>query len=74
MPFTTPREGRLEMAAVLRCRRGTVKSRTSRALGRLRAVLAEQGVVHTLWPATTEGVWGLKQRRDSPQSKKGGGE
>jgi DNA-directed RNA polymerase specialized sigma24 family protein len=29
-----------EIAAALRCRRGTVKSRTSRALGRLRAELA----------------------------------
>jgi RNA polymerase sigma-70 factor (ECF subfamily) len=32
-----------EMAAALGCRRGTVKSRLSRALHRLRAVLAEQG-------------------------------
>jgi len=32
-----------EMAAALGCRRGTVKSRLSRALGRLRAALAEQG-------------------------------
>ncbi len=32
-----------EAAGALGCRPGTVKSRTSRALGRLRAVLAEQG-------------------------------
>jgi DNA-directed RNA polymerase specialized sigma24 family protein len=32
-----------EMAAALGCRRGTVKSRLSRALHRLRTVLAEQG-------------------------------
>src|SRR4029453_9743958 len=32
-----------EMAAALGCRRGTVKSRLSRALGRLRAVMAEPG-------------------------------
>jgi len=31
-----------EMAAALGCRRGTVKSRLSRALHRLRAILAEQ--------------------------------
>jgi RNA polymerase sigma-70 factor (ECF subfamily) len=32
-----------ETAAALGCRRGTVKSRLSRALHRLRVVLAEQG-------------------------------
>jgi RNA polymerase sigma factor (sigma-70 family) len=34
-----------EMAAALGCRRGTVKSRLSRALHRLREVLAEQGAL-----------------------------
>jgi RNA polymerase sigma-70 factor (ECF subfamily) len=32
-----------EMAAALGCRRGTVKSRLSRALGRLREAMAEPG-------------------------------
>jgi RNA polymerase sigma factor (sigma-70 family) len=44
-----------ETASALGCRRGTVKSRTSRALGRLRAVLAEQGATQALWAATPEG-------------------
>ena len=35
--------GEHEAAAVLGCRPGTVKSRTSRALGRLRALLEESG-------------------------------
>jgi RNA polymerase sigma factor (sigma-70 family) len=34
-----------EMAAALGCRRGTVKSRLSRALHRLRVLLAEQGAL-----------------------------
>lgn len=35
--------GEAEMAAVLHCRRGTVKSRLSRAMSRLRTVMAEDG-------------------------------
>jgi RNA polymerase sigma factor (sigma-70 family) len=35
--------GEAETAAALGCRRGTVKSRTSRALARLRALLEEEG-------------------------------
>jgi RNA polymerase sigma factor (sigma-70 family) len=35
--------GEAETAAALGCRRGTVKSRTSRALGRLRAIMEEDG-------------------------------
>lgn len=46
-----------ETASALGCRLGTVKSRTSRALGRLRRVLAEQGV-HALWATTPEGGGG----------------
>lgn len=35
--------GEAEMAAVLQCRRGTVKSRLSRAMARLRAVMTAEG-------------------------------
>ncbi|HYT25230.1 MAG TPA: sigma-70 family RNA polymerase sigma factor [Actinomycetota bacterium] len=44
-----------EVAAALGCRRGTVKSRTSRALARLRAVLAEHGDGHVFPMTTLEG-------------------
>jgi RNA polymerase sigma-70 factor (ECF subfamily) len=43
-----------ETAGALGCRRGTVKSRTSRALGRLRQILTDQGV-EALWAAAPEG-------------------
>ena len=44
-----------EVAAALGCRRGTVKSRLSRALERLRRVLAEQGHAAALSPAADAG-------------------
>jgi RNA polymerase sigma factor (sigma-70 family) len=43
-----------ETASALGCRRGTVKSRTSRALGRLRRLLAAQGA-EALWAPAPEG-------------------
>jgi RNA polymerase sigma-70 factor, ECF subfamily len=46
--------GEAETASALGCRRGTVKSRTSRALARLRRILAEQGA-EALWAAAPEG-------------------
>jgi RNA polymerase sigma factor (sigma-70 family) len=44
-----------EVAAALGCRRGTVKSRTSRAISRLRVLLAEQGDGQGVTLPTLEG-------------------